>query len=95
MTYEEVRNNFIQYLAENTYSNMCSTEEMKIVIEALEKQIPKKVIKPCKGTYKCPTCENYIYVTDDDMYVYGIEPPKYCDECGQVIDWGKYWKESR
>lgn len=43
MTYEEVRNNFIQDLAENAYLNMCSTEEMKIVIEALDKQIPKKL----------------------------------------------------
>lgn len=57
--------------------------------EALEKQIPKKVISIIyRGDYKCPTCENYIDITDDDLYVYEIEPPKYCDECGQALDWG-------
>ena len=59
----------------------------EMAIQALEKQIPKRVIRPYKGNYKCPTCENYIYITDDDLYVYGIEPPKYCDECGQALDW--------
>ena len=56
--------------------------------KALEKQIPNKAISTYKGHYKCPTCENYIDITDDDLYVYEIEPPKYCDECGQALDWG-------
>ena len=56
--------------------------------KALEKQIPKKAISTYKGHYKCPTCENYIDITDDDLYVYEIEPPKCCDECGQALDWG-------
>lgn len=58
------------------------------VIKALDKQIPKRAISVYKGNYKCPTCENYIDITDDDLYVYEIEPPKYCDECGQALDWG-------
>ena len=57
-------------------------------IEALEKQIPKRAISTYKENYKCPTCESYIDITDDDLYVYEIEPPKYCDECGQALDWG-------
>ena len=57
-------------------------------IEALKKQIPKRAISIYKGNYKCPTCENYIDITDDDLYVYEIEPPKCCDECGQALDWG-------
>lgn len=44
MTNKEVRNNFVQNLAENAYINMCSVEEMNIAIKALEKQIPKKPI---------------------------------------------------
>lgn len=59
------------------------------VIKALEKQIPKKAGSIYKGDYKCPTCENYIDITDDDLYIYEIEPPKYCDECGQALDWGE------
>lgn len=27
----------------------------------------ERVIRPYKGNYKCPTCENYIYITDDDL----------------------------
>lgn len=57
------------------------------VIKALEKQIPKRTISVYKGNYKCPTCGNYIDITDDDLYIYEIEPPKYCDECGQALDW--------
>ena len=44
MTNKEVKNNFVQNLAENAYINMCSVEEMNIAIKALEKQIPKKPI---------------------------------------------------
>lgn len=58
-------------------------------ITALKKQILKKPIK-YKDEIVCPTCKNYINITDDDLYVYGIEPPKYCDECGQALDWGDY-----
>lgn len=42
-----------------------------------------------KGDYICPTCRTILNITDDDLYVYGIEPPKYCDECGQALDWGE------
>lgn len=39
MTNKEVRNNFVQNLAENAYINMCSAEEMNIAINrSLEKQ---------------------------------------------------------
>ena len=58
-----------------------------MAIKALEKQIPKRAISIYKGNYKCPPCENYIDITDDDLYVYEIEPPKCCDECGQALDW--------
>lgn len=86
MTYEEA----IEILQEERdYAQFSKyvKDAIKIAISALEKQIPKRVIRPYKGNYKCPTCENYIYITDDDLYVYGIEPPKYCDECGQALDW--------
>lgn len=48
MTIKQVRDNFIQNLAENAYINMCTTEEMQTVISALEKQIPKKPNYPNK-----------------------------------------------
>lgn len=57
-------------------------------INALEKRIAKNIISPTnpkKDHYKCPTCKNPIDIDDDDLYVYGIEPPKCCNECGQAL----------
>lgn len=82
MTYEEVSNNFIQDLAENAYLSMCSMEEMKIVIKALDKQIPKKIIRKSKKAsledIKCPNCQREI----DAMNIVN-----YCTYCGQALDW--------
>ena len=58
-------------------------------IEALEKQIPKRAISTYKENHKCPTCESYIDITDDDLYVYEIVPPEYCPNCGQALDWSE------
>ena len=84
MTYEEVRNNFIQDLAENAYLSMCSMEEMEIVIEALDKQIPKKIIRKSKKAsledIKCPNCQREI----DAMNIVN-----YCTYCGQALDWSE------
>lgn len=58
-------------------------------IKALEKQIPKMIIcQESEKCYKCPTCEASVYMDNDDLYVYEIEPPKYCDVCGQAFGWG-------
>ena len=50
-------------------------------IEALEKQIPKKVIfqSGFKGLRYCPCC-NVRFIG------WGI---KYCGECGQALDWSE------
>ena len=84
MNAEKARDNFAQSLAENAYLNMCTAEEMKITIEALEKQIPKKPIKVMDSgirytdEYICPACENHFTGT-------GIAD--YCYHCGQAIEW--------
>lgn len=97
MTNKEVKNNFVQNLAENAYINMCSAEEMKIAIEALEKQIPKKPITETVNrgisvsgeydidfNYLCPNCNTVVgdYETDDAFY-------KFCPDCGQALDWSE------
>lgn len=61
----------------------------EVAIEVLEKQIPKRAISTYIGNYKCPTCESYIDITDDDLHVYEIVPPKYCPNCGQALDWSE------
>jgi hypothetical protein len=64
----------------------------KVILNALEKQIPKKptpqIVKGgkrligngwwCNGTtvYKCPNCNDFISRTYD-----------YCYKCGQALDW--------
>ena len=67
MTIQEVKNNFVQDLAENAYINMCSVEEMNIAIKALEKQIPKKPYKTKEhkqNNWYCSICKCYL---GDDM----------------------------
>lgn len=91
MTTQEVKNNFVQNLAENAYINMCSVEEMNIAIQALEKQIPKKPDLLGDGyddsgnlvydTWICP-CFRTEYELDYDDY-------KFCPNCGQKIDWSE------
>lgn len=53
-------------------------EALKTAISALEKQVPKKVLKPLhecsQGT--CPIC-----------YAIQFKMSKFCYNCGQKIDW--------
>ena len=46
-------------------------------IELLKEQQPKKPVYDCP-LIRCPRCKNSINVIQ-----------KYCDECGQAIDWSK------
>ena len=54
-------------------------KENKVLKEALEKQIPKKVIfqGEFKGLRYCPCC-------NVRLIGWGM---KYCGECGQALDW--------
>ena len=71
-------------------------EVLKMAINALEKQIPKKPNKTIdsswgtkKEVHTCPVCDYYL------TEVHFIEPQKiesnkkitYCETCGQAIDW--------
>lgn len=79
---------------------ICFTKYVKalnIAIEALEKQIPKKVVRvklrPSEygSEYRCPVCESdlipIIFFNDD-----GTEPDEkisWCSGCGQKLDWSE------
>lgn len=56
------------------------------VIEALEKQIPKKPINE-ECYYICPYCRDDLGVSDDDIFIYELPKPKYCSNCGCKLDW--------
>lgn len=49
------------------------------IISALEKQIPKKPFVPWDSINKTPICPS--------CYFGVMATQKYCDECGQALDW--------
>lgn len=75
MTYKQVRDNFVQDLAENAYLTMSTAEEMELAISALEKQIPKKPIINNRKI-QCVNGHNQ-----------PVQHYKYCPMCGQLMDW--------
>lgn len=57
------------------------TKALIMAVEALKKQIPKKPIVPWDSIDKtpiCPSCQFGVMATQ-----------KYCDECGQALDWSE------
>lgn len=84
MTNQEVKNNFVQNLAENAYINMCSVEEMKIAIEALGKQIPCKLAPKSSNKAELPVCGKCNSIMD-----LAQGELNYCPNCGQKIDWSE------
>lgn len=65
----------------------------KTAIKALEKQIPKKPINE-ECYYICPCCRGELGVSDDDIFIYKLSMPKYCSNCGCVLDWTEVKNES-
>ena len=62
-----------------------------IKIKALEKQLPKKPITDSTHyagfeDFLCPSCKKRIISRLDGNWLAG-RPQKYCDECGQALDW--------
>ena len=55
-----------------------------LAINALEKQIPKKV-KIVEGYALCPICNHCI----EDIDFISDNSHKYCDCCGQALDWSE------
>lgn len=77
------------------------TMAMKLAVEALEKQIPKKVILGYdeQDSICCPNCNSDIAPMDDldDCLLYHcprcgekdaiLQGDNYCFNCGQALDW--------
>lgn len=78
MTYEEAMIHFKEQLEIFGGEHH---EAMKVAIEALEKQIPKPVIRH-HGNYDCPVCNK-------PAMAITARKKKYCDFCGQALDWGE------
>lgn len=70
------------YAQGNTGEHIKSIE---IAIQALEKQIPNKVVKESKWNCFCPCCGKSAYTDcEDGYYNYSLD---YCNGCGQKLDW--------
>ena len=67
-------NEAINYI---THHAFISDDVKEIAIEALEKQIPKKLDVWANETEHCPNCEH-------DNTCLGF---RFCVNCGQAIDW--------
>ncbi len=64
----------------------------KMAIEALEKQIPQKVVAETEEDrefvdYLCPVCKVILQQKYKQSKRALIYPYKHCSECGQVLDW--------
>ena len=82
MTYEEAKALFDEDLKDGKCSDDCpECNARELAITALEKQIPKglstKFYKWGSYDYVCPSC-GYVLETDNK---------RYCEHCGQALDW--------
>lgn len=59
---------------------ICNAEREGKLVEALEKQTPKKPNTEYADEFVCPTCGE---ITED----YDVTTIKYCPECGQRLEW--------
>lgn len=88
MMYEDALREILNRVYRNTddCEMRISKDCYKLIREALEKQIPKKPIG--EGYYYlCPCCRGDLGVSDDDIFIYELPMPKYCSNCGCVLDW--------
>ena len=70
-----------------SYQQTDFIEEIEIAIDALEKQMPKKPIPKGKYHFSCPLCKNELGIAREDISVYDMTPPNFCENCGQALDW--------
>ena len=63
------------------------TSYAEIAIKAINRQIPNKVIEFGKYGFKCPCCNEELGLEKEGIFIYDIPTPKYCENCGQALDW--------
>ena len=56
-------------------------------IKALKKQVAKTPKKIGKQHYACPLCDSILNISYDDIFIYEIPLPHYCETCGQYLGW--------
>ena len=89
MTYEQTREQFLLAWNSNAYIGMCTSDDMRNVIEALDRQIPKLVSVKQWSTARCPTCGMELSESLGDGYYKHPTFLKVCpnEECCQKLKW--------
>ena len=68
-------------------------EHEKMVLNALEKRMPKRPIERKAGfksfDHECPCCESRIISKIDGDWIAG-KMQRFCDTCGQALDWNDH-----
>lgn len=87
MTNEQTLEQFLLAWNSNAYLNMCTSNDMENVINALEKQIPMSIRreKYFYGTIPyCPVCNKQLTEWASKLLC-----DNYCRVCGQALDWSE------
>lgn len=94
MMYKDALREILHQVYRNTdnFEMRISKDCYKLIIEALEKQIPKKPINE-ECYYLCPCCRGDLGVSDDDIFIYELSMPKYFSNCGCALDWSEVKNE--
>ena len=94
MMYKDALREILHQVYRNTdnFEMRISKDCYKLIIEALEKQIPKKPINE-ECYYLGPCCRGDLGVSDDDIFIYELSMPKYCSNCGCALDWSEVKNE--
>ena len=64
----------------------CYDNSVKVIADALEKQIPKKPVIDLSKSLRdrCPSCGNVVFTLYEDKTKF-----PHCQWCGQKLDWGE------
>lgn len=91
MTIQEIIESINYCLKCNNDSIPTTQEDLQTIKEALKKQVSKKPYKTKKhkqNNWYCSICKRYL---GDDMELqYAGLQPKFCEDCGQAIDWSDF-----
>lgn len=63
-------------------------EALSMAEDALKMRTKEKVqTKNTKYNFYCPSCGKDLGLEREDISVYDMEPPKFCENCGKALDW--------
>lgn len=86
---KDIENAILGEIKQKAIDNGIKTEYVlneKAIINALEKQIPKKPIEDRYPWCICPNCGGSVYLKNIQEHIF-VDETSYCEHCGQALDW--------